>query len=204
MVTAGAFRKDIRDFFGTYQTFATPEDLEGFGLDERYEGWLLNSTINSGDARVSGLEFNFRHSLAPLGRLGRHVTVFANVTKLRLEGSRTADFNRFIPRSMNWGVTITRNPITFMAKWHHRGEQQRGLSTGQGPLAAVYQDARTTLDLNLSYQATRRISIFANCRNIENVHFNQSRYQADTPAYARRSSTNSYGALGSFGIRGTF
>jgi iron complex outermembrane receptor protein len=204
MVTAGAFRKDIRNFFGTYQTFATLEDLEGFGLDERYEGWLLNSTINSGDARVSGVELNFRHSLAPLGKLGRHVTVFANATKLRLEGSRTADFNRFIPRSMNWGITITRNPITFMAKWHHRGEQQRGLSTGQGPLAAVYQDARTTLDLNLTVQATRRISIFANCRNVENVHFTQSRYQADTPAYARRSSTNSYGALGSFGIRGTF
>ena len=105
---------------------------------------------------------------------------------------------------MNWGVTISRNPITFMAKWHHRGEQNRGPSTGQGPLASVYQDARTTLDLNLTYQASKRISLFVNCRNVANVHFNQSRYQADTPAYARRSSANSYGALGSFGLRGTF
>ena len=121
-----------------------------------------------------------------------------------LAGSRTADFNRFIPESMNWGVTITRNPFTLMAKWHHRGEQKRGPSTGQGPLAFVYQDARTTLDLNLTYQASKRISLFINCRNVANVHFNQSRYQADTPAYARRSSANSYGALGSFGLRGTF
>ncbi len=204
LITAGAFRKDIRDFFGTYQTFATLEELDQFGLDERYEGWLLNSTINSGDARVSGVEFNVRQSLAPLGKYGRHFTVFANATRLRLEGSRTADFNRFIPRSMNWGVTLTRNPITFMAKWHHRGEQRRGPSAAQGPLASVYQNARTTLDLNLSYQLSRRISLFANCRNVANVHFTQSRFQADTPAYARRSSTNSYGALGSFGLRGTF
>jgi len=204
MFTAGAFRKDIADFFGTLQTFATAEDLENFGLDPRYVGWQLNTTINSGDAKISGYELNVRQSLAPLGSLGRHFTVFGNYTKLRLAGSRTADFNRFIPESMNWGVTISRNPITLMAKWHHRGEQKRGPSTGQGPLASVYQDARTTLDLNLTYQASKRISLFINCRNVANVHFNQSRYQADTPAYARRSSASSYGALGSFGLRGTF
>ena len=204
MFTAGAFRKDIKDFFGTLQTFATAEDLENFGLDPRYVGWQLNTTINSGDAEVSGYELNVRQSLAPLGAFGRHFSVFANYTKLRLAGSRTADFNRFIPESLNWGVTITRNPFTFMAKWHHRGEQNRGPSTGQGPLASVYQDARTTLDLNLTYQASKRISLFINCRNVANVHFNQSRYQADTPDYARRSSANSYGALGSFGLRGTF
>ncbi len=43
-----------------------------------------------------------------------------------------------------------------------------------------------------------------NCRNLFNVQFNQTRYQDDTPEYARRSSANSYGALWSFGVRGTF
>ena len=33
---------------------------------------------------------------------------------------------------------------------------------------------------------------------------NNSRYQAETPVYARRSSTNSYGAQWSFGVKGTF
>ncbi len=204
LFTAGAFRKDISDFFGTLQTTATADILDEFGLDPRYVGWRLNSTVNAGDARVSGVEFNVRQSLAPLGKYGRFFSVFANATKLKLEGSRTADFNRFIPTSMNWGVTITRNPITFMAKWHHRGEQNRGPSTGQGPNAFVYQDGRTTLDINLTYQLLKRLSVFVNCRNLTNVHFNQSRYQADTPLYARRSTANSYGALWSFGVRGTF
>jgi iron complex outermembrane recepter protein len=204
LITAGVFRKDIEDFFGTLQTLATPDILDDFGLDPRYVGWRLNTTINSGDARVSGVEFNVRQSLTQLGRFGRYFSVFANATKLQLEGSRTADFNRFLPKSANWGFTFTKDPITFMAKWHHRGEQNRGPSTAQGPFAIAYQDARTTLDVNLSYQAFKRLSVFVNSRNVTNVHFNQSRYQEDTPLYARRSSSNSYGAQWAFGVKGTF
>ncbi|MSU48944.1 MAG: hypothetical protein EXS37_07650 [Opitutus sp.] len=204
LISAGVFRKDITDFFGTLQTFATAEVLDDFGLDPRYLGWMLNSTINSGSARVSGLELNVRQSLASVGKFGRYFTVFANATKLKLEGSRTADFNRFIPWSMNWGITFTKNPFSVSAKWHHRGEQNRGPSTGLGPDAIQFQDGRTTLDINLTYQATKRISLFVNSRNVTNVWFNQSRYQADTPDYAKRNSTNSYGAQWALGVKGTF
>ena len=64
--------------------------------------------------------------------------------------------------------------------------------------------ARTTLDISLSYQVHRRATLFVNARNVTNVWFNNSRYQAETPVYARRSSTNSYGAQWSFGLKGTF
>jgi len=105
---------------------------------------------------------------------------------------------------VNWGFTFTKNPVTFMAKWHHRGEQNRGPSTGQGPNAIFYQDARTTVDVNLSYQFNRRLSFFVNGRNVFNEWFTQSRYQDDTPAYARQTSTNSYGVQWAFGVKGTF
>jgi iron complex outermembrane receptor protein len=204
LITGGLFRKDIVDFFGTLQTTATAEILDDFGLDPRYIGWRLNTTVNSGDARVQGVEFNVRQSLAPLGKYGRFFSVFANATKLKLEGSRTAAFTRFVPVSANWGVTFTKRPLTVMANWHHRGEQDRGVATGLGPLAKVYQDARTTLDISLSYQLHRRATFFVNARNVTNVWFNQSRYQDETPVYARRSSTNSYGAQWSLGVKGTF
>jgi TonB-dependent receptor len=204
LITGGVFRKDIANFFGTLQTTATADILDDFGLDPRYAGWRLNTTINSGDARVSGVEFNIRQSLAPLGKYGRFFSVFANATKLKLEGRQSAAFTRFVPTSANWGVTFTKRPLTLMANWHHRGEQDRGASTGLGPLAKVYQDARTTLDISLSYQVHRRATLFVNARNVTNVWFNNSRYQAETPVYARRSSTNSYGAQWSFGLKGTF
>ncbi|MEY2878913.1 MAG: hypothetical protein RLZZ15_1293, partial [Verrucomicrobiota bacterium] len=204
LITGGVFRKDIANFFGNLQTRATADLLDDLGLDPRYLGWFLDTTINSGNARVSGIELNVRQSLAPLGKFGRHFSVFANATKLKLEGSSSAAFTRFVPTSANWGVTFTKRPLTVMANWHHRGEQDRGASTGRGPLAKVYQNARTTLDLGLSYQLNRRLTLFANGRNVTNVWFNQSSYQADTPIYARRSSTNSYGAQWAFGLKGTF
>jgi TonB-dependent receptor len=204
LFSAGVFRKDISNFFGQTVTLATAEELADLGLDPRYVGWQLNTTINTGDARVTGMEFNVRQSLAPLGRFGRYFSVFANATKLKLKGSATASFTRFIPESMNWGVTITRNPVTLMLKWHHRGEQRQALSPAQGPDAYLYQDKRTTLDVNLTYQLWKRHSLFVNGRNVFNTHYNLSRYGSETPEYAKRSSTNSYGVQWAFGIRGTF
>ena len=65
-----------------------------------------------GGARVTGVEFNVRQSLAPLGGIGRYFSVFANATKLKLEGSSSAAFTRFVPTSANWGVTFTKRPFT--------------------------------------------------------------------------------------------
>ncbi|MDO8543233.1 MAG: TonB-dependent receptor, partial [Opitutaceae bacterium] len=204
VISAGVFRKDITDFFGNAVTLAKAEDVADFGLDERYVGWNVSTTFNSGDARVTGMEFNVRQSLAPLGKWGRFFSAFANATKLKLEGNQGASFQSFIPEVMNWGVTFTKKPVTLMLKWHHRGEQKGAAQPVLGPDAFQYRDARTTMDVNLTYQVWKRHSLFVNGRNIFNQHYNISRYGSETPDYARRSSTNSYGVQWAFGIKGTF
>ena len=183
---------------------ATPAQVEQFGLEPSYAGWELRTTVNGGNARVDGAEANVRQSLKPLGGWGRFFSVFANGTKLKLYGSRNAAFTRFIPLSFNYGVTFTRNPVTLMLKWNGRGEQRQAASTAQGPDAALYQEKRTTMDANLTWQVNRRISLFANGRNVFNVHYNLLRYGSETPNYAKRSSTNSYGVQWAFGVKGTF
>ena len=174
------------------------------GLDPRYVGWNLNTTVNGGDARVRGVEFSVRQSLSMLGKWGSYFSVFANATKLNLQGNATANFSAFIPKTANWGFTFTKRPVTFSLKWHHRGESQRGAFPALGPDVFTYLDKRTTTDVNLTYQFWKQHSLFVNGRNIFNVHHNQSRYGSQTPGYARRSSTNSYGVQWSFGIKGTF
>jgi iron complex outermembrane receptor protein len=202
--SVGAYRKNISNFHDDVVKLATAEDLELLDLDPRYAGWELRTTVNGGDARVDGVEFNIRQSLAPLGGWGRYFSVFANATKLKLQGSRNAAFTRFIPESGSWGVTITRNPATFMLKWNARGEQRQAASPAQGPDAYLYQEKRTTMDANITYQFTRRIQLFANGRNIGNVHYNLLRYGSQTPGYAKTSSSNSYGVQWAFGVKGTF
>jgi len=200
----GAYRKNIANFHDTIVKLATVEDLADLDLDPRYAGWELTTTVNGGDARVDGFDFNIRQSLAPLGGIGRYFSVFANATKLKLQGSRNAAFTRFIPESGSWGVTVTRNPVTLMLKWSARGEQKQAASPAQGPDANLYQEKRTTMDVNLTYQFTRRLQLFANGRNIGNVHYNLLRYGSQTPIYAKISSTNSYGVQWAFGVKGTF
>ena len=201
----GGYRKNISNFHDSITGVpASAAILEQFGLEPGYAGWELRTTVNGGDARVDGAEANIRQSLKPLGTWGRFFSVFANGTKLKLYGSRNAAFTRFIPLSFNYGVTFTRNPVTLMLKWNGRGEQRQAASAAQGPDAALYQEKRTTMDANLTWQVNRRISLFANGRNVFNVHYNLLRYGSQTPNYAKRSSTNSYGVQWAFGVKGTF
>ena len=201
----GVYRKNISNFFNSITgVSATPALLAQLGLDPNYQGWEVRTTVNGGDARIDGAEFNIRQSLKPLGGWGRYVSVFANATKLKLYGSRTADFTRLVPESFNYGFTITRNPVTFALKWNGRGDQRQAVSAAQGPDAYLYQEKRTTTDLNVTYQFTRALQLFANGRNIFNVHYNLMRFGSQTPAYAKISSTNSYGVQWAFGVKGTF
>ena len=201
----GIYRKQISNFFNSITgVSATPALLEQLGLDSSYQSWEVRTTVNGGDARVDGAEANMRQSLKPLGGWGRYFSVFANATKLKLYGTRTADFTRFVPESFNYGFTITRNPVTFALKWNGRGEQKQAASAAQGPDAFLYQEKRTTTDVNFTYQVTRWLQLFANGRNIFNVHYNLMRYGSQTPSYAKISSTNSYGVQWAFGVKGTF
>ena len=204
LFSAGVFRKEIKNFFGTRVALAAAADLEELGLDPRYVGWQLTTTLNVGDARVTGGEFNIRQSLSPLGAWGRYFSVFANATKLKLEGSSMASFTKFMPENVNWGATFTKNPVTIMLKWNDRGEQKNTAIPALAADAFQYQEKRTTMDLNATYQIKRWLSLFANGRNIFNVHYNLLRYGAQTPGYAKRSSTNSYGVQWAFGVKGTF
>lgn len=202
--TAGAFRKDIRNFFANDVRLATAADIEQLGLEPKYVGYEMTTRINSGDARVAGVEFSARHSLAPLGAWARHLTVFANATKLRLEGDRQADFTGFIKDSRSWGVTWTRNPLTVMAKWNWRGEQKNAAYPSLGADAFNYTAPRTHLDLNLDWQFARRLSFFLNARNVFDARNVIRRYGSATPAYARFFSSADYGVQLGAGVRGTF
>jgi iron complex outermembrane recepter protein len=202
--SAGVFLKEISDFFGNEVRIATAQDLALLGLDPRYVGWNLSTKFNSGDARVTGMEFNAVQSLQALGGWARHFRVFVNGTKLQLAGDKTADFTRFIKQSVNWGFTYARNPVTFTAKWNHRGRQKRSASPGYGPDGYEYNAPRNLVDLNMDYQLTRRLTLFANAQNIFNEPVVDQRYSSVTPAYARQRQTQEYGIQFALGVKGTF
>lgn len=204
LISGGVFWKDVSNFFGTVVKDATAGDLTSLGLDSRYLGWRLTTQLNSGSARITGAEVNARHSLAPFASWGRHVTIFANATKLDLKGSGLADFSGFLPRSFNWGATLAKSRATLSAKWNYRGTSKGVQFPNVGPEAVRYPQARLQLDVSADYQLGRRTSIFLNVRNVTNVLQEEHIYQAETPGHAREFLHGRLGRIFSLGIRGAF
>ncbi|MGH7947291.1 MAG: TonB-dependent receptor domain-containing protein, partial [Opitutaceae bacterium] len=204
LASVGAFRKDLTNFFGALVTPATPELLSDLGLDERYVGWDVRTTINvAGAARVTGLEFNYVQPLTGLTSWGKYFNFTANTTKLHLQGPRATDFSGFIQRSGNIGITFSKNPVVFMLKWNYRGNQRLN-AIGDMPNGFEYFAARPTLDLNGEYQITRHITAFANVRNLFNEPSIRVRKSGETPAYAHGRRLQDYGAQWAFGVKGSF
>lgn len=205
LFSAGVFRKEIRNFFGNAVRLATLSDLQEVGIDEpRYVGWNLSTKFNAGSARISGADFNIRHSLRELGPWGAYFTVFANGTYLKLEGNQQASFSSFIPKSANWGFSFNRKRLSVVAMWNHRGLNKRGAQPAFGPDAFEYFDPVTKMDLSLAFQVSRRVSVICSINNVFNQSTELVRYGAQTPSYARQNRTEEFGQGFSIGIKGSF
>jgi iron complex outermembrane recepter protein len=204
LFSVGAFRKDISNFFGSIARIATAADVAEFDLDPRYVGWTLRTKINAGDARVSGVEFNVRHSLGFAGAWGQQIQGFVNGTKLSLEGNDEADWRGFTPEMLNWGFTFSRRPVTLMAQWSYRGESQGGPVPALGPNVFLYKKARTGLDLNVDYQVRRNFSFFVNVRNVLRKNFSTVAKGPETPVYAKHTGNTNNGTQYALGVKGTF
>lgn len=204
LLSAGVFRKDIQNFFGDSARIANAALVAELGIDPRYVGWNVLTKFNAGDARITGAEFNARHSLRLLGRLGAPFTVFANATFLDLDGGPGAAFTSFVPKSGNWGATFANKRVTVTARWNYRGLDRRAPQAAFGPDGYDYYKARITLDMNATWQLTRRIALSAAVNNLLNEPQTSLRYGSNTPAYARQFEEREFGIQLSAGIRGTF
>ncbi|MDO8541380.1 MAG: TonB-dependent receptor, partial [Opitutaceae bacterium] len=204
MFTVGAFRKDIKDFFGSGTKIATVEDLNALELDPRYVGFEIRTKFNAGSARVSGMEFSARHSLAPLGGWGRYFSAFVNGTKLRLEGGQSSDFSTFIPTTANWGFVFRKENVSVGLRWNYRGEVPGSLQTAFGPDGRNYSEAIMKMDLTVGYELTPRLSLAGNVKNLLDADTVRLRYGSQTPGYARQAGRSQYGAMISVGLKGRF
>ena len=73
-----------------------------------------------------------------------------------------------------------------------------------GTNAFQYIGARTTLDLNASWQLTKSLSLVGSASNVLNVPQTLLRYGDETPAYARQNRTSEFGIALALGLKGSF
>ncbi|MBE7536950.1 MAG: TonB-dependent receptor [Opitutaceae bacterium] len=195
--TAGVFNKQIDGFFQTVVKVVNEEDLIALGLDPMYAGYQLSTQYNLGKGSVKGYEFSARQPLAVFGTWGKPFDVFANA-------SYFTDISGLNGRTINAGVTIRLDPITFSTKVNYRTGRRGAAVAAMGTDAYEYEGDRTAVDVTISWILRKYISIFAGGSNIFNNDPTAERYGAETPDYAKRFRVQQFGAQYQLGVRGTF
>ena len=206
VISIGAFRKDIKNFFGSVRTPVTAGQLEEWGFDQSFSNYDVVTTQNIGAARVSGLEYEYRQTLPWVPARWGNVIVNFNSTALHVEGASANSISGFVPLSMNYGVTYSNSRLTARANWNVRGRTRSGQITGASvdPGTYNYGHPRRNLDFNAEYRLTRRVSLFANIRNLTSIPWRNEAYGPATPAYARGIRWVEYGPSALFGMKGSF
>jgi TonB-dependent receptor len=210
-ISATAFVRDIEDFFGGTSFPATPEFLALYDLDPAiYGGYDVTTQHNvQGTVRMTGYSVNYRQALTFLPHWARGVQVFANGSRQRASGPTLGSFTgAFIsPKVANAGISLTRERFNLRVNWNYRGRQRRGAVAAGGsiePGTFMWGAKQTYTDILGEYYFFKRFAAFANLRNIGDTGDDFEFAGPSTPAHAQFRQRERFGALWTFGIKGTF
>ncbi|MDO8541901.1 MAG: carboxypeptidase regulatory-like domain-containing protein [Opitutaceae bacterium] len=210
-ISVTAFRRDIEDFFGGTTFQATPEFLALYDLDpDIYGAYDVVTQHNvEGTVRMSGVSVNYRQALTFLPHWARGVQVFANGSRQRATGPRLGAFTgAFIsPKVGNAGISLTREKYNLRVNWNYRGRQRRGeVAAGASiePGTYMWGARQTYTDILGEYYFWKRFAAFANLRNIGDTGDDFEFAGPSTPAHAQFRQRERFGALWTFGVKGTF
>jgi len=208
-VSLGAFRRDFTNFFATTVLPATPEFLALYGLDPAvYAPYDVATQFNlDGTVRMEGLEFDYKQALVFLPAWARGLRVFANASAQRATGAASDNFANYVPRTVNWGLSLARETYSLKANWSYRSRARRAaVAPGRGIAPATYNWGRQRLYLDLSgeYQIRRGLALFCNLQNLLSTPDDFEVANPSTPEPARLTLRTVQSSLWTIGVKGTF
>lgn len=209
-LSVGAFRRDFEDFFGDTVTRAQPEFLAVYGLDfDEYAAYDVATEHNlTSRVRMEGTTVNYKQALTFLPAWARGVQVFGNLSVQRALGEAAASFVGYVPKTANWGASITRERFVVHVNWNYRGRARRGLvAAGPSiePSTYTWGATRLVTDVIAEYRFTKKFAAFANLRNLHHVPDEAEIVGPSTPPVARLRQHNAdFGSLWTIGFKGSF
>lgn len=210
MVSARAYRRDISNFWGVVQISPTAALLNAYGIDpETYTaaaGYLISTRLNGGNARGTGLQFDYRQTLGFLNQWAKGFSVFGNITMQHLEGSTIADFIGYVQKTINFGCSYSRARFTGRVAVNLRGRERLAAFVGAGAEPGTYQykNPRDYIDVSAEYRFTRQIALFASARDLLGIYNDFERYGPSTPRHARLLLRQDIGTLVNVGLKAAF
>jgi iron complex outermembrane receptor protein len=207
--SVGVFQKDIKDFFDVATITATPELLEKYGIDAdpTVGNYQIVTRSNGGNAKITGIEFNYRQALTFLPKWAQGFQIFGNATKLNLKGRNTADFAGYNPKTASGGISYVRPRFSIKATIAYIGDTNTGAVATSATIPTGtfnYQAKRTRIGLNGTYSLTRRYQLYASVVDLGGFVQNLQRYAPNTPDYAKGMRRQELGFYTNIGVRGSF
>ncbi len=208
-ISVGAFRRDYENFFTPVALPATPQLLEFYGVDPAlYAGYDVATQVNlPGTLRTSGVDISYKQSLTFLPHWARGVQAFANASAQRATGVAANNFAGYVPRTYNWGLSLTREKYHLRANWAYRGRQRIGeVAPGASIEPGTYNwgSKKLTLDLQGEYSLFRSVALFVNLRNVNDGTEDLEIAGPSTPPHAQFRSRQDFGSLWTIGLKGSF
>jgi iron complex outermembrane recepter protein len=165
VVSLNLFRKNISDYFRTFNSRLGPEGYDGQGT---YAGYELRQARNIGQAKIQGIEVRYDQQFSFLPGPFRGLGLNSNFTYLETEGdfgtvTTTRRLAGFRPRSGNGGLSYKGYGLqaNFLVNWTDKyffNEPATGLR--------VFNQNRTMIDVKLQYRISRNYEIFWDAFNI--------------------------------------
>jgi iron complex outermembrane receptor protein len=164
-ISVGIFRKRITDFLSRNSTIV--ESGANNGFNGEFSGFTLNGTTNLGSAKVEGLEFNFRKTLVELPSPFNGLTLFANFTTLRTEGTYAngiSELANFVPKTGNGGLIYRWRKFQTRVAANYTSDYLR--SYNADVLQALRYKPLTSVDISVQYELRPQLSIFLDVTNL--------------------------------------
>ncbi len=210
-VAVSLFQKDVTGFFMSTRTDATPALLDEMGLSDEYLDYDVVTTTNSPlPVRIRGLEWSWRQSLKDFAFVpawARGLQLWVNGTHLQLSGAGEDNFSGYAPRVINGGLSYATARFLVKLNVSRIGRTRAALSAVSSsvpPDTYQAQEVRTVMDANVEYRFSRALALYTSVRNLANEPRPLITYSPNAPDYTRPRSYTYYGALWTFGVKGTF
>lgn len=199
VLSVGYFHKDVKDFISrTLSQIGSGPD-NGFG--GQYEFFDLNTAYNIGSAKIRGWEVNYSQNLSMLPKPFNGLSLFANYTYLKTEGSYNngvAELDGFVPRTANAGVTYRWRDFMARVSYNYTGDFLR--TRNNNILQQLRFRPKETYDISFQYQYRQNLGFFV---DLVNVTDSWPVWYTGTDRRRVRIA-DSYGARANIGISGRF
>lgn len=207
VVSAGLFRKDLKNFFLQVRAPATLAQLESFGLNDDYLDYEVITKTNGGEASVEGYEVSWRQSWHFLPAWARGLSTFANATISRASGPNAADFTPFARKNINWGLSYNRRAFSFKFNVAYAYRVSGALNAASATIPAgtrTYVAPQITQDWSFEYRISPRFTAYGGARNWNGANKRTERLGNGAQPWTRPQVFQNFGTLVTVGLRSQF